>query len=56
LQELSDDARIILSESIGDLPSAWNEVPEGRSRVPGDGDDQLRPFKAKLPPMPAITV
>jgi predicted glutamine amidotransferase len=49
LQDLSDDARIILSEPIGDLPGAWNEVPEGSYGVVGKGDDQLRPFRAKLP-------
>ena len=49
LQDLSDDARIILSEPIGDLPGAWNEVPEGSNGVVGKGDDQLRPFKVKLP-------
>ncbi len=49
LQDLSDDARIILSEPIGDLPGAWNEVPEGSYGVVGKGDEQLRPFKVKLP-------
>jgi predicted glutamine amidotransferase len=47
LQQLSDDARIILSEPIGDLPGAWNEVPEGSYGVVGKGEDQLRPFKPK---------
>ena len=27
LQQLSDDARLVLSEPLGDLPGAWNEVP-----------------------------
>jgi predicted glutamine amidotransferase len=49
LQQLSDDARIVLSEPIGDLPGAWNEVPEGSYGVAGQGDDQLRPFKVKPP-------
>ncbi len=49
LQQLSDDARIIVSEPIGDLPGAWNEVPEGSYGVAGHGDDQLRPFKVKPP-------
>lgn len=49
LQQLSDDARIVVSEPIGDLPGAWNEVPEGSYGVVGGGDDQLRPFKVKPP-------
>jgi glutamine amidotransferase len=49
LQDLSDSARLVLSEPIGDLPGAWNEVPEGSYGVVGEGDDQLRPFRVKLP-------
>ncbi len=49
LQQLSDDARLVVSEPIGDLPGAWNEVPEGSYGVAGQGDDQLRPFKVKAP-------
>jgi len=55
LQQLSDDARLVLSEPIGDLPGAWNEVPEGSYGVTGKGDDQLRPFRAK-PPTKAAAV
>jgi len=49
LQQLSDDARIVLSEPVGDLPGAWNEVPEGSYGVAGLGEDQLRPFTVKPP-------
>ena len=56
LQDLSDDARIIVSEPIGDLPGAWTEVPEASYGVVGDGEDRLVPFKAKLPPKPAATL
>jgi predicted glutamine amidotransferase len=55
LKDLSDDARIIVSESIGDLPGAWTEVPEASYGVVGDGEDRLLPFKAKLPPKAAAT-
>jgi predicted glutamine amidotransferase len=56
LHDLSDDARIILSEPVGVLPGAWNEVPEGSYGVVGKGDDQLRPFKVKLPSKAVLTV
>ena len=49
LQNLSDDARLVVSEPIGDLPGAWNEVPESSWGITGKGDDQLRPFKPKEP-------
>ena len=55
LQELSDEARIVVSEPVGDLPGAWNEVPEGTYGVAGGGDDQLRPFKVR-PPAAAVPV
>ena len=49
LQEVSDDARLVVSEPIGNLPGAWNEVPESCYGVVGGGDEQLRPFKVKAP-------
>ncbi|MBV8955092.1 MAG: class II glutamine amidotransferase [Solirubrobacterales bacterium] len=52
LQEVSDDARLIVSEPMGDLPGAWNEVPESSYGVIGDGDDQLHSFKPKSPSKP----
>jgi predicted glutamine amidotransferase len=56
LQELSDDARLVVSEPVGDLPGAWNEVPESSYGIVGQGDDQLRPFRVKLPSNAALTV
>jgi glutamine amidotransferase len=41
---LSDDARVIVSEPLGDLPGAWNEVPESHVGIVQPGDDELRPF------------
>jgi predicted glutamine amidotransferase len=49
LHEVSDETRLIVSEPIGDLPGAWNEVPESSCGVVGEGDDQLRPFRVKAP-------
>ena len=51
-EEISDDARIIVSEPMGDLPGAWNEVPESSYGVVGQGDDQLRTFRVKPPARP----
>jgi glutamine amidotransferase len=44
LQELSDDAHLVVSEPIGDLPGAWSEVPEGSCCIVGAGENRLEPF------------
>ncbi|MGA8355685.1 MAG: class II glutamine amidotransferase [Solirubrobacteraceae bacterium] len=44
LQELSADARIVVSEPIGDLPGAWREMPEGSFAVIASGRDEVLPF------------
>jgi predicted glutamine amidotransferase len=56
LQDLSDDARIIVSEPVGDLTGAWTEVPEASYGVVSDGEDRLLPFKAKHPRKAAATL
>jgi glutamine amidotransferase len=55
LQEMSEDARLIVSEPIGDLPGAWNEVPESSYGIVGGDEDQMRPFRVK-PPVTAVAV
>jgi predicted glutamine amidotransferase len=45
LQAVSDESRIIVSEPLGDLRGAWNEVPESSYGVVQEGDDELRPFR-----------
>jgi hypothetical protein len=35
LQQLSDDARFVVSEPVGDLPGAWVELPEASCGVVG---------------------
>jgi len=55
IQSASDDARLVVSEPIGDLPTAWNEVPESSCGVVGRGEDELRPFKVK-PPATTVAV
>jgi predicted glutamine amidotransferase len=49
LSKLSDDAHLIVSEPIGDLPGAWIEVPEASYSVVGHGHDELRPFVVEPP-------
>jgi len=44
LREVSDDTRLVVSEPLGDLPGAWNEVPESSYHVIQDGSDELYPF------------
>jgi predicted glutamine amidotransferase len=41
---LSDEARIVVSEPLGDLEGAWNEVPESHVGIVQPGQDELRPF------------
>ncbi|MGN6872352.1 MAG: class II glutamine amidotransferase [Solirubrobacteraceae bacterium] len=55
LFEVSEDARLIVSEPVGDLPGAWHEVPESAYGVVGGGDDQLHSFRVK-PPVTAVPV
>jgi glutamine amidotransferase len=49
LQEVSDESRLIVSEPLGDLQYAWNEVPESSWGVIRPGQDDLRPFEPIAP-------
>ena len=49
LQGVSDDTRLIVSEPLGDLPGAWNAVPESSYGVVHKGNDEMRPFEPRLP-------
>lgn len=44
LHELSDDAHLIVSEPIGDLPGAWSEVSESSCCIVGAGESRMEPF------------
>lgn len=44
LARLSDETRVVVSEPLGDLAGAWNEVPESHVGVVQHGQDELRPF------------
>ena len=48
-QQVSEDARMIVSEPLGDVPGVWNEVPEASCAIVGRGDFQLRPFRPRVP-------
>jgi predicted glutamine amidotransferase len=47
LQEVSDEARIIVSEPFVDLAGAWNEVPESSYGLVRGGQDELHPFRPR---------
>jgi predicted glutamine amidotransferase len=49
LHGLSDETRIIVSEPLGDLAGAWNEVPESSYGVIQQGQDELHPFTPRAP-------
>ena len=44
LAGLSDETRVVVSEPLGDLAGAWNEVPESHVGIVQPGQDELRPF------------
>jgi len=44
LQELSEDARLVVSEPLGGLRGAWREVPESTCVVIRHGRQELVPF------------
>ena len=48
LQELSEDARLIVSEPLGDVAGVWNEVPEATCGSIGCGHE-MRPFHPRAP-------
>jgi glutamine amidotransferase len=49
LHEVSDESRLVVSEPLGDLKGAWNEVPESHYGVVQAGQDELQPFTPQPP-------
>jgi predicted glutamine amidotransferase len=47
LHGFSDETRVIVSEPLGDLAGAWNEVPESSYGVIQEGQDELHPFEPR---------
>ncbi len=50
LHQLSDDARLVVSEPLGDLHGAWREVPESSCLVVREGHEELLDFVPSAPP------
>jgi len=44
LAGLGEETRVVVSEPLGDLVGAWNEVPESHVGIVRPGSDELRPF------------
>ena len=49
LQKLSAEARLVVSEPLGALEGAWNEVPESSYGVVQEGADELHTFEPQGP-------
>jgi glutamine amidotransferase len=49
LRQASDDARLVVSEPIGNLPGAWEELPEASYVVAQRGHDEIRSFVPHKP-------
>jgi predicted glutamine amidotransferase len=49
LHMVSDESRLVVSEPLGDLAGAWNEVPESSYGVVQEGQDELLPFTPTPP-------
>ena len=46
---MSDDARLVVSEPLGDLQGAWREIPEASSVMVHGADDEVQPFAPIAP-------
>jgi glutamine amidotransferase len=55
-QEVSDNARLIVSEPLGDVAGVWNEVPESTYGIVGPDRAELHPFEPKAPASPGQPV
>ena len=44
-----EETRLVVSEPLGDLPGAWNEVPESAAGVVRPGTDEMRVLPAHRP-------
>jgi glutamine amidotransferase len=49
LRHFSDEARVVVSEPLIDLPGLWQEIPAGTALVVQDGPDLDVPFRPSPP-------
>ena len=49
LKRVSDESRLVVSEPLGDLVGAWNEVPEAHYGVVRAGQDEMHAFEPQPP-------
>ncbi|MGW2703859.1 class II glutamine amidotransferase [Streptomyces sp. NPDC001340] len=49
LRDVSDETRLVVSEPLGDLPGAWNEVPADTYGIIQPGEDVLQDFRPEVP-------
>jgi len=49
-QEMSDNAKLIVSEPLGDVAGVWNEVPESSWGIIGPGGNEMQDFRPVAPP------
>ncbi|MCD0483967.1 class II glutamine amidotransferase [Streptacidiphilus sp. ASG 303] len=54
VRRASEEARLVVSEPLGDVPGAWNEVPESSYAVVEHGRYEIRPFAPARVPVPAV--
>jgi predicted glutamine amidotransferase len=48
-RHLSDEARAVVSEPLGDLPGLWREVPPATALIVQPGADEQVPFRPRAP-------
>jgi len=53
LHQVSEDARLIVSEPLGDLRGAWQEVPESTCLTIRGGSQEMTPFVPAVPSVAA---
>ncbi|HEY5846233.1 MAG TPA: class II glutamine amidotransferase [Microlunatus sp.] len=49
LHRVGAETRLVVSEPLGDMPGAWNEVPESAAGVVRPGTDEIRAFEPVAP-------
>ncbi len=45
MQQMRDEDQVVISEPFGELPGAWEELPEATALLIQPGPDEQRPFR-----------